>query len=170
MGYSELQVAEDSSIPSVGLFQPTGFLVFNLHAETIETNKQKRNPTETMYAILWEECFRNLVKQWDSRKPGPKPLWVVERPYLQLHLSKANEENSDQINKKKKSNRVHSCLYNCIKIQFPLLPPSGYHHVVHLSIWTDRSGISILVFVVRILDKGVSLIPCLHLSLCYVVK
>ena len=50
---------EDTSIPSVLSFQPTGFLVFNLHAET-ET--EKRNPTETVHATLWEECFRNLVK------------------------------------------------------------------------------------------------------------
>lgn len=84
---------EDTSIPSVLSFQPTGLLVFELHAET-ET--EKRNPTETMHAALWEECFRNLVKQWDSGKPRPKLLSDVGRLY---HPSKANEEIPEQIAK-----------------------------------------------------------------------
>lgn len=83
----------DTSIPHVLSFQPTGFLLFDLHAET-ET--EKRNPTETVHATLWEECFRNLVKQWDSGKPGPKLLSDVGRLY---HPSKANEETPEQITK-----------------------------------------------------------------------
>ena len=84
---------EDTSIPSVLSFQPTGLLVFELHAET-ET--EKINPTETMHAALWEECFRNLVKQWDSGKPRPKLLSDVGRLY---HPSKTNEETPEQIAK-----------------------------------------------------------------------
>lgn len=87
---------EDASIPRVLSFQPTGFLVFDLHAET-ET--EKRNLTETMRAIQWEECFRNLVKQWDSGKPGSKLLSVVGGLY---HPSKANEETSEHIMKGEK--------------------------------------------------------------------
>lgn len=62
---------EDTSIPSVLSFQLTGFLVFDLHAET---EREKRNPTETVHATLWGECFRNLgetVGFWKTRPKAP---------------------------------------------------------------------------------------------------
>lgn len=56
-----------------------------------------------MHAILWEERFRNLVKQWDGGKQGPKFLLVVGRLN---HQSKANEEVSEQRKKEEIQHRA----------------------------------------------------------------
>ena len=63
----------------------------------LKLKRKKRNPIETTPAVLWEECFRNLARQWDCGEQGPKFLLLVVGRLN--HQSKANEEISEQKNK-----------------------------------------------------------------------